>query len=37
MADQSVTLITGATMDGRALARIAAVALDSNTITRPVP
>ena len=35
MADQAITLNTGATLDGRALARIAAVALDSNRITRP--
>jgi hypothetical protein len=37
MADQSITLATGATLDGRALARIAAVTLDSNTITIPAP
>jgi hypothetical protein len=35
MADQSITLNTGATLDGRALARIAAVNLDSNAVTRP--
>jgi hypothetical protein len=35
MADQAITLNTGATLDGRALARIAAVALDSNTVIRP--
>ena len=35
MADQAITLNTGATLEGRALARIAAVALDSNAITRP--
>lgn len=35
MADQAVTLNTGATLDGRALARIAAVALASNTIVKP--
>jgi len=35
MADQSITLATGATLDGRALARIAAVALDSNVVTAP--
>ena len=35
MADQSITLTTGARLDGRALARIAAVTLDSNTITAP--
>ena len=35
MADQSVSLATGATVEGRLLARIAAVTLDSNTITMP--
>ena len=35
MADQAVTLLTGATLDGRALARTAAVDLDSNLVTRP--
>src|SRR5579859_7203469 len=35
MADQSVTLTTGATLDGRALARIAGVTLESNVITKP--
>lgn len=35
MADQAITLNTGATLEGRALARIAPVALDSNAITRP--
>src|SRR5688572_30789630 len=33
MADQSITMNTGATLDGRALARNGAVALDANTIT----
>jgi hypothetical protein len=37
MADQAVTLNNGATLNGRALARIAAVNLDSNTIVRPAP
>jgi hypothetical protein len=37
LADQSITLNTGATLDGRALARIAAVGLDTNTITTPAP
>ena len=35
MADQSITLETSATLNGRALARIAAVTLDSNTIVKP--
>lgn len=35
LADQSIALHTLATLDGRALARIAAVTLDSNTITVP--
>ena len=37
LADQSITLNTGATLDGRALARIAAVTLDANTITTQAP
>jgi hypothetical protein len=37
MADQSITLNTSATLNGRALAHIAAVSLDSNTIVRPAP
>jgi hypothetical protein len=37
LADQAVTMNSGATLNGRALARIAAVALDSNTIVRPTP
>ena len=35
MADQSITLTTGATLEGRALARIAAVTMDSNAVTLP--
>ena len=37
MADQAVTLNNGATLNGRALARIAAVVLESNTIVTPAP
>lgn len=37
MADQSITLTTGATLEGRALTRIAAVTLDANVITLPAP
>jgi hypothetical protein len=35
MAQQSITLDTGATLNGRALARNAAVALDSNPVSAP--
>lgn len=35
MADQSIALNTGATLDGRALARIAAVTLASSSVTNP--
>ena len=35
MADQAITMSTGATLHGRALARIAAVALDGNAVTMP--
>ncbi|HMJ91998.1 MAG TPA: ice-binding family protein [Candidatus Acidoferrum sp.] len=37
MADQSITMATGATLEGRALARIAAITLDANAITLPTP
>jgi hypothetical protein len=35
MADQSITLPTGTTLNGRALARIGAVTLDTNTVAVP--
>ena len=35
LADQAITLETGAVLNGRALARIAAVTLDASTITTP--
>lgn len=35
MADQAITLETGATLNGRVLSRIAAVTLDSNVIVKP--
>jgi hypothetical protein len=35
LADQSIALATGATLTGRALARIAAVTLDTNVVVRP--
>jgi len=37
MADQAITLGTGASLTGRALARIAAVNLDGNAIVKPLP
>jgi hypothetical protein len=37
LADQSITLNTGAVLNGRALTRIAAVSLDSNIVTKPAP
>jgi hypothetical protein len=37
LADQAITLNTGATLNGRALARIDAVALDGNKIVKPAP
>jgi hypothetical protein len=37
MADQAISVGTGATLTGRLLARIAAVTLDSNTIVKPAP
>jgi hypothetical protein len=35
MADQSITMNTGARLDGRALTRIGAVTLDTNVIIAP--
>jgi hypothetical protein len=35
LADQSIAFGTGATLEGRALARIGAVTLDANTVTKP--
>lgn len=35
LADQSITITTGATLTGRALTRIGAVTLDSNIVTKP--
>jgi len=35
MADQSITVNTGARLDGRALARVGAVTLDTNAVVIP--
>ncbi len=35
MADQAISLKTGAVLNGRALARIAAVTLDTNSVIQP--
>lgn len=37
MADQSITMNTGASLEGRAFARIGAVTLNGNTIVKPTP
>ena len=37
LADQSITLNTSASLDGRALARIGAVTLDGNAVVIPTP
>ena len=37
MANQSISLANGATLEGRALAQIASVTLDSNAVTIPAP
>jgi len=37
MANQSITLSTGATLNGRALARIGSVTLAGNAVVMPTP
>ena len=37
LADQSITLVSGATLDGRALTRVGAVTMDTNTVALPAP
>lgn len=37
MADQSITINTGASLEGRAFARIGTVTMNGNTITKPTP
>ncbi len=37
LADQSISLTTGATLEGRALTRVGAVTMDANTIILPAP